>query len=93
MKGKSDIKPKDNKKKKPHYKKKQSGIYNKKLTDSKNRSKNKKIDSLIEELVAQAQQAQHAGDSVHTPVAPDLHKDAVVLQDIVEVKSQNVLKS
>ena len=84
MKGKSDIKPKDNKKKKPHYKKKQSGIYNKKLTDSKNRSKNKKIDSLIEELVAQAQQAQHAGDPVHTPVAPDLHKDAVVLQDIVE---------
>ena len=84
MKGKNEVKAKDNKKKKPHYKKKQSGIYNKKLTDSKNRSKNKKIDSLIEELVAQAQQAQHAGDPVHTPVAPDLHKDAVVLQDIVE---------
>ena len=54
----------DSKKKKPHYKKKQSGIYNKKASN-----KNKKIDSLIEELVVQAQQAQHVSAPSEQPVA------------------------
>ncbi len=62
--------PKDNKKKKPHYKKKQSGIYNKKSLGGKDKNKNKKIDSMIEELVVQAQQAQHvAGSSDAAAVA------------------------
>ena len=54
----------DSKKKKPHYKKKQSGIYNKKASN-----KNKKIDSLIEELVVQAQHVADAQDSLGVPAA------------------------
>ncbi len=61
---------KDTKKKKPHYKKKQSGVYNKKPTGKKSKNKNRQIDHMIETLVAQAQQAQQVAEVVEPSIIP-----------------------
>ncbi len=65
----------DPKKKKPHYKKKQSGIYNKKAISGKN----KKIDNLIEELVVQA---QHVADAHDSPVTNATEQEARIKQTV-----------
>lgn len=57
------------KKKKPHYKKKQSGIYNKKTWGGKDRSTNKNVDNMIEDLVVQARQAQVATEALEARAA------------------------
>ena len=67
------------KKKKPHYKKKQSGIYNKKSWNGKDKNKNRTIDSMIEELVVQAQQAQYATEALDAKAQAAL--DAAVDQN------------
>ena len=67
------------KKKKPHYKKKQSGIYNKKSWNGKDKNKNRTIDSMIEELVVQAQQAQYATEAMDAKAQAAL--DAAVDQN------------
>ena len=77
-------------KRKPHYKKKPDGIYNKKLARGKSKNKNVKIDNLIEELVVQAQQQTHVAEPSEEPIIEEVVEVAAVAPIVEEQTEADV---
>ena len=77
-------------KRKPHYKKKPDGIYNKKLSRGKSKNKNVKIDNLIEELVVQAQQQTHVAEPSEEPIIEEVVEVAAVAPIVEEQTEADV---
>ncbi|MBO7297363.1 MAG: hypothetical protein J6V39_08910, partial [Clostridia bacterium] len=67
MKDKKIKKEKTQKEKKPHYKKHQSGIYNKKKPSAK--TKGKQVELAVEQLIMEAQQAEQTAELEQEPAA------------------------
>lgn len=61
------IRSNNSRNRKPHYKKQESGIYNKKKSSGKVKKKNKAMESVVEELVANIPEVEQV---VEEPVAP-----------------------